>query len=112
MATILSRGESVIDDSTNFTREQRDRVRQVAEPYHARTLVIFVDIPVSEVRRRWQANRRTRIRADVRDADFAQVLEHFAPPTVDEHVLRYEGTIPVQDWVHLTFPMQKADTNG
>jgi predicted kinase len=103
MATILRRGESVIDDSTNFTREQRGCVRSIAEQHHADTVVIFVDVPVPEVCQRWQENRRIPIRADVRDEDFAQVLEHFDPPTPDEHVLGYEGTTPVQDWVRHTF---------
>jgi predicted kinase len=104
MATVLSRGKSVIDDSTNFTREQRDRVRSVADQHHAHTAVIFVDVPVPEVRRRWQENRRTPMRADVRDEDFAQVLEHFDSPTPEEHVLRYDGTMSVGDWVRRTFP--------
>ena len=109
MATILSRGESVIDDSTNFTREQRDRVRSIAEQYHAHPLVIFVDVPVPEVRRRWQENRRAPMRSDVRDEDFAQVLEHFDPPTPDERVLRYDGTMPVGDWVRRMFPRSDGE---
>ena len=108
IATVLSQGESVIDDSTNFTRDQRDRLRSLAEQYHARTQVIFVDVPVSEVRRRWQENRLTALRADVRDEDFAQVLDQFVPPAEGEHVLRYDGTIPVREWVHLTSHVQRA----
>lgn len=108
IATVLSQGESVIDDSTNFTRDQRDRLRSLAEQYHARTQVIFVDVPVSEVRRRWQENRLTALRADVRDEDFAQVLDQFVPPAEGEHVLRYDGTIPVREWVHLTFSRSES----
>ena len=104
MATVLSRGESVIDDSTNFTREQRDRVRSIAEQFHAHPLVIFVDVPVPEVLRRWQENRHTPMRGDVRDEDFAEVLDHFDSPTPDEHVLCYDGTMPVGDWVRLMIP--------
>lgn len=100
---LLSQGKSAIDDSVNYTKGLRDRLRAIAGTYHARTTVIYVDTPVAEVQRRWRANRRTAARADVRDSDFAEVLEHFEPPTEDEHVLRYDGSVPVEDWIGLLF---------
>ncbi len=103
IAACLRQGESVIDDSTNFTRAQRDRLRSIAEQYQATTTVIFVDVLVSEARRRWQENRQTALRADVRDEDFAHVLHHFVPPTEDEQVLRYDGSLEARAWVRLTF---------
>lgn len=107
IATHLSHNEDVIDESANFTREQRDRLRNIAEQHYAQTRVIFIDIPLSEVRHRWQANRQTMTRADVRDEDFAHVVDNFAPPTEDEHVLRYDGTISPADWVRERFPKEK-----
>lgn len=103
IASCLRQGESVVDDSTNFTRTQRDRLRSIAEQHQARTQVIFVDIPVSEARRRWQENRQTARREDVRDEDFAYVLHHFVSPTEDEQVLRYDGTVQAREWVRLMF---------
>jgi len=99
----LNRGESVIDDSANFTRELREHLRGIAQRYDACTLVIYVDIPFSLAQRRWQENRQTAVRADVRDEDFAHVLEQFEPPTEDEQVLRYDGTISVEEWIGSTF---------
>jgi predicted kinase len=99
----LSRGESVIDDSGNFTRELREHLRTIAQRYGACTMIIYVDISLSEAQRRWQENRQTAVRADVRDEDFAYALEHFEPPTEDEQALRYDGTIPVEEWIGLTF---------
>jgi len=101
---LLSQRKSVVYDSVNYTKELRDRLRAIAENYDARTVVIYVDIPVAEVLRRWRENRQTSGRADVRDSDFAEVLNHFESPTEDEHVLRYDGSIPVEDWVSLIFP--------
>jgi predicted kinase len=103
IGAFLNRGESVIDDSANFTRELREHLRDLAQRYDACTMVIYVDIPFSEAQRRWQENRQTAVRADVRDEDFAHVLEHFEPPTEDEQVLRYDGTIPVEEWIGLIF---------
>lgn len=99
IGALLSQGKSVVDDSVNFTRELRDRLRAIAESYGAATTVIYVDVPLSEVRRRWLENRQTGMRADVRDSDFANVVEHFEVPTEDENVLRYDRTIPAAAWI-------------
>ncbi len=93
IVTFLSQGESVVDDSANFTKEQRDRLQAIAKQYNAQTYVIFVDVSLAEVQRRWQANRQTLVRNDVRDDDFALVVEYFESPTEKENVLRYDGSI-------------------
>src|SRR5581483_8500610 len=58
IGAFLSRGESVIDDSVNFTKEVREHLRNLAQRYDACTIVIYVDIPFSEAHRRWQENRQ------------------------------------------------------
>lgn len=100
---LLSQGKSVVDDNANFTREQRDRLRAIATTYYVPTTVIYVTTPLVEVRRRWQENRQTKVRGDVRDADFAQVVDSFEAPTNDENVLRYDGAMPVEQWIHRVF---------
>lgn len=99
IATYLNQGKSVVDESANFTREQRDRLRAIAETCNAKTCVIFVDVSLTEVRRRWQANRQTLERKDVRDADFAHVVESFEPPAGDENMLSYDGLQSVKEWI-------------
>lgn len=103
IGSLLGQGRSVVDDSVNFTRELRDHLRAIAESYGAATIVIYVDVPLSEVRRRWLENRQTGMRADVRDNDFANVVEHFERPTEDENVLCYDGAISAAAWVDLVF---------
>ena len=63
--------------------------------------MIYVDIPFSEVQRRRQENRQTRVRADVRDSDFAHVIAQFEPPTEGRNVLRYDGSISLEKWIPL-----------
>ena len=104
IGTFLSEGESVVDESANFTKEQRHRLRAIAEKYNAQAYVIFVDVPLAEVQRRWQANRQTM----VRDDDFAHVVECFEPPTMNENVLRYDGLLPPKAWIRLKF-LEKDD---
>ena len=99
IAMFLSQGESVVDDSANFTKEQRDRLRSIAEHYNAQTCVIFFNVPLAEVRRRWQENRQTLVRNDVRDDDFAHVVEYFEPPTANENVLYYDSSTSLGEWI-------------
>jgi predicted kinase len=91
----LRAGHSVVYDETNFLRVQRDQLRSIAALYHAETYVLYVDTSEAEARRRWQHNRITRQRGDVRDADFALLVERFEPPTTDERVICYDPTVPI-----------------
>ena len=108
IATFLGQGESVVDESANFIKEQRDRLRAIAEKYNAQAYVIFVDVSLAEVQRRWQANRQTMVRNDVRDDDFAHVVKYFEPPTENENVLRYDGLLPAKAWIRLKL-LEKDD---
>ena len=99
----LGAGESVIDDSVNFTRSLRDQLRDIARRRAAQAIVVFVDVSLDEARRRWRANRQTAVRDDVRDADFANVADHFEPPQADEEALHYDGTTPLGVWIDVTF---------
>jgi predicted kinase len=101
----LRAGRSVVYDETNFLRAQRDQLRDIAALYHAETYVLYVAASEAEARRRWQHNRITRQRGDVRDDDFALVVDRFEPPTADERVIRYNPMVPIDIWIMQTFHM-------
>jgi len=103
MQEALRAGHSVVYDETNFLRAQRDQLRSIAARYQAEPYVLYVATSEAEARRRWQHNRITRQRGDVRDDDFALVVERFEPPTADERVLRYNPTVPIDTWIMQTF---------
>ena|SRR5581483_5708431 len=95
----LNAGRSAISDAGNFTRAERDQVRAVAAQRHADTLVIHVTTPAYLVRVRWQLNRLTRERNDIRDDYFAQGLALFEPPAQDEQTLHYSNEQQVDRWL-------------
>jgi predicted kinase len=96
----LAMDRSVIFDATNFTRAQRDQVRHIGNRYGAETVILFVDVPAAEARRRWLANREIGQRYDVRDEDFANVMDHFEPPGEDEGVMvRHDGSRAIEAWI-------------
>lgn len=94
----LGAGKTVVFDAVNFTVGQRDDVRARAAVYGVSAIVIYVTTPEAESRRRWQRNRETGERADVTDADFANVAEHFQPPTAMEKGLAYDGVEEMESW--------------
>lgn len=100
--------QAVVYDETNFLRAQRDQLRAIAAAQHARTYVVYVATSEAEARRRWQHNRVTRQRGDVRDDDFAYVVARFEPPAADEAVLRYDHTTPAELWVKQMVGMLQA----
>ncbi len=99
LAHHLSAGRSVISDAGNFTRAERDHVRAIAARHGADALLIHVTTPAQLVRERWQRNRLTRERNDIRDDYFAQGLAMFEPPTEGEQTLRYSNEQEVDAWL-------------
>lgn len=85
----LASGNSVIFDHVNFTRAERDRVREIAARKGAQIQIVYVEVTAEEARRRLLANRADRVRNDVQDEDFALVVEHFEAPDDEPDVSRW-----------------------
>ena len=83
----LVASSSVIFDHVNFTRAERDRVREIAARHGANVQIVYVSVAVAEARRRLTANRATKDRNDVRDDDFEMVVRHFEPPDDEPDVV-------------------------
>ena len=95
----LRQGLSVVYDETNFLKAQRDQLRAIAADSHVPTYVLYIATPEAEARRRWQQNRLTPQRGDVRDDDFALVIRRFEPPTENESIIHYDPSLPLQYWI-------------
>lgn len=92
LESYLRAGESVIHDATNYSRDQRQRLRSIANAVGAETVIVYVAVPGAEVRRRWRANRVSGERHDVRETDFLNVIDGFEEPNDDEGiVIRVDG---------------------
>ena len=83
----LVANSSVIFDHVNFTRAERDQVRQIAARRGANVQIVYVCVTPAQARGRMIANRATKGRNDVRDDDFELVVRHFEPPDDEPDVV-------------------------
>jgi predicted kinase len=88
LATWMAAGKDALVDDVNNLRWLRDRWRSLASASGYRTLVIYLDIPATELIARRQANQVTAERKGITDAVWAKHLNEFEPPGADEHTLR------------------------
>lgn len=95
----LRTGKTVIDASRNFRKSERQLARQIATRLDAEVVTIFVDTPEAIAYQRLCENRKMRLRRDVTDKDFAEILQVIEPPTADEHPLIFHHGDQIENWI-------------
>ena len=78
-------------------------MRAIAVEHGVEVTVILVDVPARVATERWRRNRETGQRSDVRDDDFIYAVQSFEPPAPGEHALRYDQSLPLDDWLRAHF---------
>jgi predicted kinase len=99
VAKNLAQGQSVVHDATNYGRTARDRVRAIAHKFDSGAHVIYFAVPVEEADQRRITNQAQSQRHQVSDIDFWEVVNSLEPPTADESVLIFDGTLDVATWI-------------
>lgn len=95
----LASGSNVVFDATNHSRAQRDILRALARRTGAESVVIHVDVPEEDARRRWMDDQPAGTGvADGHDT-FQRVVDRFDPPMPDERVILYLPGMAVEDLV-------------
>lgn len=95
----LSSGRSVLHDTGNFTKYERDLVRNIAEEQKVESVTIFIDIPTAETYKRLANNRQTKARFDVPDEDFYGVVEEMEIPAPTEIHLVLKWNDDFDKWI-------------
>jgi predicted kinase len=99
LASYLQSGQTVIDASRNFRKQERQWARQIAAQAQAEVVTIFVDTPELIARQRLLENRKKPSRRDVTDKDFETILHVWEPPTVDETPLVFRYGDHIDTWI-------------
>ncbi len=95
----LKQGKSVVHDTGNFTKHERELVRLIANKLGVRTKTIFVDTPKSTAYERLLKNRKTGARFDVTDKDFESTVTEMELPTKDENFTIFRIDDEISSWI-------------
>lgn len=89
LARGLAEGRDVVFDDTACFRFLRDDVRRVATAAGAETVLLFLDVPRSELEARRAEAALTGNRVPVREEVFARHVDEFEEPGPDEAPIRF-----------------------
>lgn len=101
--TFLKQGKEVIADVANLEKEDRDRLRTVADRVGCQTCVIFMDIPVWLAKRRWLENRKNLKRFDISEKIFKEAVVALEKPTDEEKVIAFDRFCNTDSWINENF---------
>jgi len=93
----------VICESYNVIRSARDATRVAAVERGVETKVIWVNIPEEITRQRWLKNKETKERFDIPQKVYNEAKEEFEPPTQDENIIEYDGSLDLDIWMKRHF---------
>ena len=99
----LEKGVSVVYDNLGSTREQREKIKKLADEVGAEPKVIYVDISKEEVTKRREQNLTLKERTQVSDENFDNALRQFEQPIENEDYLSYRPTEEITTWLEREF---------
>ncbi|KKS94846.1 MAG: hypothetical protein UV71_C0017G0012 [Microgenomates group bacterium GW2011_GWC1_43_13] len=94
----LKNDKTVINDTGNFTKHERDLVKEIADKLGLETIEVFIDTPTEIARQRLLENKKIKKRFDVSENDFNSTVSEFEPPE-DNNVITYKHPQPIEDWI-------------
>ncbi|MFH2019356.1 MAG: ATP-binding protein [bacterium] len=97
----LSKNQTVVYDTGNFTRHERGLVSSIAIKRHTTFKTIFVDTPIAVARQRLAINRKQPDRFNITDEEFESAVQEMETPSSNEHVFVYDGAQPIQEWLDI-----------
>lgn len=97
----LEKGNSVVNDTGNFTKHERDLVRSISTELGINSIVVWVNTPESLARERLIENIKTRKRFQVSESIFNEVLLEMEPPQTTENFISYDSSISPEKWIHI-----------
>lgn len=92
-------GKSVVVDDNCFYLAQRNELRSVAKDLGVRNVLIYLDIPSEELRRRKDENKITMVRHDIPSAILEKDTKPFERPTDQENPIIYRPEMSLEDFV-------------
>lgn len=95
----LQNGKSVIFDSTNHNFDSREKLRTYAAEAGVESKVVFIDVPVEVIWKRWRQNQEMNTRSHIGKELVQWTIDHFEIPTTEESVIRYTLSMDLDEWL-------------
>lgn len=83
----LKDSKNVLYDSTNHTFASREKLREVAEEIGAETVVIYINVPVSTVWKRWEESSKNQTRPTINKNLVEATINSFESPRDTESMI-------------------------
>ena len=99
----LKAQKTIIYDTGNFTKHERDLVRKISDKLNIQTKTIFVNTSKKTAEKRWQENKLSKERFDVSENDFYEAMAEMEPPDFSENVIVYDEKDKAEDWLKVNF---------
>jgi predicted kinase len=112
IVALLQSGKTVVDASRNFSKAERQHIREIIAALDIETLTIYVDTPEAVARERLLENRRTKTRVDWPDAQFDELVRAMEPPGQEEDPLVFHYEDDIQVWITECIASLSASSNG
>jgi len=100
IAKYLKEGKKLVNEYAWITKAWRERARKVAQNAGFATKIIYIKLPIETIRKRWGENMQSRRRFHWTEHEFENYIKDFEEPTPDEHIIIYDQTISVDQWVN------------
>lgn len=101
--TSLEQGQTVIHDTGNFTKHERQLVRDIAEKLDIPSTTIWVKTPEKIALERLKANQEAKDRFEVSEVSFWKAVDEMEIPNDNENVITFDGISSTTEWIQQTF---------
>lgn len=96
----LQEGKNVVWDSTNPLRKHREELIKIGDGFGAQNIVIHVNTPLDEIRKRRQENKYTHRKIDRGSDDFEQTLKVWESPLGGERAIQVTSESEILTFIH------------
>jgi predicted kinase len=96
---LLKEDKTVINDTGNFTKKERELVKKIADKLNIETVFIYIDTPKEVAYKRLLENRKLVNRFDVGDKDFESAANEMEPPKEDKNILTFHYNEDIDSWI-------------
>ena len=96
---LLLEGKTVILDLGNLTRRERDTARAIADKIDVPFKLIYINVPVKEIKTRRQKNEEIKERGQLTEKTLQKAFDMWEEPSSDEKFVVYNQQMDLEHWI-------------